>query len=91
MTDNSILKESMESEKHGELFTDDIKHDLLMAEDEEKDDDNSERNKFINAWVAKLVGKDKGKLVNFLPKNRILHTLTIHLIPFFVLLTQDKK
>ncbi|KAL4709830.1 hypothetical protein ACJJTC_001284, partial [Scirpophaga incertulas] len=53
ITDNSILKESMESEKHVMLLADDLKTDLIMA-DEEKDDDNSERNKFVNAWVSKL-------------------------------------
>lgn len=58
MTDNSILKDSMESEKHTLLFNDDIKNDLIMADDE-KDDDNSERNKFVNAWVTRLACKEK--------------------------------
>ncbi|CAH0405793.1 unnamed protein product [Chilo suppressalis] len=53
ITDNSILKESLESEKQVLLLADDLKNDLIMA-DEEKDDDNSERNKFVNAWVSKL-------------------------------------
>lgn len=60
MTDNSILKESMESEKHVILQADDLKNDLIMA-DEEKDDDNSERNKFVNAWVSRLACEKKGK------------------------------
>ncbi|KAH9645818.1 hypothetical protein HF086_012545 [Spodoptera exigua] len=51
MTDNSILKESMESEKQVMILAEDLKTDLIMA-DEEKDDDNSERNKFVNAWVT---------------------------------------
>ncbi|XP_026727805.1 probable E3 ubiquitin-protein ligase HERC2 [Trichoplusia ni] len=50
ITDNSILKESIESEKQVMMLADDLKTDLIMA-DEEKDDDNSERNKFVNAWV----------------------------------------
>lgn len=59
MTDNSILKESMESEKQVMLLADDLKTDLIMA-DEEKDDDNSERNKFVNAWVSRLACEEKG-------------------------------
>lgn len=59
MTDNSILKESMESEKHVMMLADDLKNDLIMA-DEEKDDDNSERNKFVNAWVSRLACEEKG-------------------------------
>lgn len=59
MTDNSILKESMESEKQVMLLADDLKNDLIMA-DEEKDDDNSERNKFVNAWVSRLACEKKG-------------------------------
>ncbi|XP_049884481.1 probable E3 ubiquitin-protein ligase HERC2 isoform X2 [Pectinophora gossypiella] len=58
MTDNSILKESMESEKQVMMLADDLKNDLIMA-DEEKDDDNSERNKFVNAWVSKLACQEK--------------------------------
>ncbi|KAL0895990.1 hypothetical protein ABMA27_011981 [Loxostege sticticalis] len=58
MTDNSILKESMESEKQVMLLADDLKNDLIMA-DEEKDDDNSERNKFVNAWVSRLACEKK--------------------------------
>lgn len=58
MTDNSILKDSMESEKNTLLFTDDIKNDLMA--DDEKDDDHSERTKFVNAWVARLACKEKG-------------------------------
>lgn len=61
MTDNSILKESLESEKQVLLMSEDLKNDLIMA-DEEKDDDNSERNKFVNAWVARLACKEKGEL-----------------------------
>lgn len=60
ITDNSILKESMESEKQVLLLADDLKTDLIMA-DEEKDDDNSERNKFVNAWVSRLACEEKGK------------------------------
>lgn len=59
MTDNSILKESMESEKQVMMLADDLKNDLIMA-DEEKDDDNSERNKFVNAWVSRLACEEKG-------------------------------
>lgn len=59
MTDNSILKESMESEKQVILQADDLKNELFTA-DEEKDDDTSERNKFVNAWVAKLSCQEKG-------------------------------
>lgn len=59
ITDNSILKESMESEKQVLMLADDLKNDLIMA-DEEKDDDNSERNKFVNAWVSKLACEEKG-------------------------------
>ena len=59
ITDNSILKESMESEKQVLLLADDLKTDLIMA-DEEKDDDNSERNKFVNAWVSRLACEEKG-------------------------------
>ncbi|KAJ2946601.1 hypothetical protein O0L34_g12657 [Tuta absoluta] len=58
MTDNSILKESMESEKQVMILADDLKADLILA-DEEKDDDNSERNKFVNAWVSKLACQEK--------------------------------
>ncbi|KAJ0180993.1 hypothetical protein K1T71_003078 [Dendrolimus kikuchii] len=58
MTDNSILKESIESEKQVILQVDDLKNDLIMA-DEEKDDDNSERNKFVNAWVSRLACDEK--------------------------------
>nr|XP_026484631.1 probable E3 ubiquitin-protein ligase HERC2 isoform X1 [Vanessa tameamea] len=58
MTDNSVLKESLESEKQVMLLADDLKNELLVA-DEEKDDDNSERNKFVNAWVAKLACEEK--------------------------------
>lgn len=59
MTDNSLLKESLESEKQVMLMADDLKNELIVA-DEEKDDDNSERNKFVNAWVAKLNCQEKG-------------------------------
>lgn len=59
ITDNSILKESMESEKQVMLLADDFKTDLILA-DEEKDDDNSERNKFVNAWVSRLACEEKG-------------------------------
>ncbi|CAH0722311.1 unnamed protein product, partial [Brenthis ino] len=58
MTDNSVFKESLESEKQVLLLADDLKNDLIVA-DEEKDDDNSERNKFVNAWVAKLACEEK--------------------------------
>ncbi|XP_072935158.1 probable E3 ubiquitin-protein ligase HERC2 [Epargyreus clarus] len=58
ITDNSILKESIESEKQVLLLAEDLKTELIMA-DEEKDDDNSERNKFVNAWVAKLACEEK--------------------------------
>ncbi|CAB3257193.1 unnamed protein product [Arctia plantaginis] len=58
LTENSILKESIESEKQVLLLADEIKTDLIMA-DEEKDDDNSERNKFVNAWVSKLACEEK--------------------------------
>ncbi|GBP72265.1 E3 ubiquitin-protein ligase HERC2 [Eumeta japonica] len=58
MTDNSILKGSVESEKQMLHFADDIKNELFTA-DEEKDDDNSERHKFVNAWVARLGRKEK--------------------------------
>ncbi|XP_045542472.1 probable E3 ubiquitin-protein ligase HERC2 [Papilio machaon] len=58
ITDNSILKESMESEKQVLLQADDLKNELFTA-DEEKDDDTSERNKFVNAWVAKLACQEK--------------------------------
>lgn len=64
MTDNSILKESMESEKQVMLLADDLKTDLIMA-DEEKDDDNSERNKFVNAWVSRLACEKKGNSTLF--------------------------
>lgn len=59
MTDNSVLKESLESEKQVILLAEDLKNELIVA-DEEKDDDNSERNKFVNAWVAKLACEEKG-------------------------------
>lgn len=59
MTDNSVFKESLESEKQVLLLADDLKNELIVA-DEEKDDDNSERNKFVNAWVAKLACEEKG-------------------------------
>lgn len=42
------------------MLADDLKTDLIMA-DEEKDDDNSERNKFVNAWVSRLACQEKGK------------------------------
>lgn len=64
MTDNSNLKDSLESEKLMQM-TEDLKADLIMA-DEEKDDDNSERNKFVNAWVARLACKEKGALALYL-------------------------
>lgn len=60
MTEASVLKESMESEKQVKILADDLKTDLIMA-DEKKDDDNSERNKFVNAWVSKLACDEKGK------------------------------
>lgn len=59
MTDNSVFKESLESEKQVLLLADDLKNELIVA-DEEKDDDNSERNKFVNAWVARLACEEKG-------------------------------
>lgn len=65
ITENSILKESMESEKQVMLLADDIKTDLIMA-DEEKDDDNSERNKFVNAWVSRLACEEKGNITYIL-------------------------
>ncbi|XP_045760290.1 probable E3 ubiquitin-protein ligase HERC2 isoform X8 [Maniola jurtina] len=58
MTDNSVFKESLESEKQVILLAEDLKNELIVA-DEEKDDDNSERNKFVNAWVAKLACEEK--------------------------------
>ncbi|XP_028033518.1 probable E3 ubiquitin-protein ligase HERC2 [Bombyx mandarina] len=58
MTDNSVFKDSIESEKQVILLADDLKNDLIMA-DEEKDDDTSERNKFVNAWVSRLAGEEK--------------------------------
>ncbi|XP_047031157.1 probable E3 ubiquitin-protein ligase HERC2 [Helicoverpa zea] len=58
ITDNSILKESMESEKQVMMLADDLKTDLILA-DEEKDDDNSERNKFVNTWVSRLACEEK--------------------------------
>ncbi|CAH2243797.1 jg12710 [Pararge aegeria aegeria] len=58
MTDNSVLKESLESEKQVILLAEDLKNELIVA-DEEKDDDNSERNKFVNAWVARLACEEK--------------------------------
>lgn len=61
ITDNSILKESIESEKQVMMLADDLKTDLIMA-DEEKDDDNSERNKFVNAWVSRLACDEKGTI-----------------------------
>lgn len=73
MTDNSILKESIESEIQVMLLADDLKNELITA-DEEKDDDNSERNKFVNAWVAKLACEEKGNYLEittyalFLPR-----------------------
>lgn len=77
ITDNSILKESMESEKHGLLFNDDIKNDLIMA-DEEKDDDNSERNKFVNVWVARLACKEKGMFTSLLNFNNLNKSKSIY-------------
>lgn len=59
MTDNSVFKESLESEKQVLLLADDLKNEIVIA-DEEKDDDNSERNKFVNAWVARLACGEKG-------------------------------
>ncbi|CAG9575570.1 unnamed protein product [Danaus chrysippus] len=58
MTDNSVFKESLESEKQVMLLADDLKNEIVIA-DEEKDDDNSERNKFVNAWVARLACGEK--------------------------------
>ncbi|XP_041973907.1 probable E3 ubiquitin-protein ligase HERC2 [Aricia agestis] len=58
ITDNSVLKESLESEKQVMLLADDLKNELIVA-DEEKDDDNSERNKFVNAWVSRLACEEK--------------------------------
>lgn len=60
ITEVSALKESMESEKQTKILAEDLKADLIMA-DEEKDDDNSERNKFVNAWVSKNACEEKGK------------------------------
>lgn len=62
MTDNSVFKESLESEKQVLLLADDLKNELIVA-DEEKDDDNSERNKFVNAWVARLACDEKGTII----------------------------
>ncbi|VVD02571.1 unnamed protein product [Leptidea sinapis] len=57
-TDNSVLKESMESEKQVKSLADDLKNELILA-NEEKDDDSSERNKFVNAWVSRLACEEK--------------------------------
>lgn len=59
ITDNSIFKESMESEKQVMLLADDLKNELIIA-DEEKDDDSSERHKFVNAWVSRMACEEKG-------------------------------
>lgn len=59
MTEPSVLRESLESEKHVRMLADDFKTDLLTA-DEEKDDNSSERNKFVNAWVSRLACDEKG-------------------------------
>ncbi|XP_022131000.2 probable E3 ubiquitin-protein ligase HERC2 [Pieris rapae] len=58
ITDNSIFKESMESEKQVMLLADDLKNELIIA-DEEKDDDSSERHKFVNAWVSRMACEEK--------------------------------
>ncbi|XP_038209104.1 probable E3 ubiquitin-protein ligase HERC2 [Zerene cesonia] len=58
ITDNSVFKESMESEKQVMLLADDLKNELIIA-DEEKDDDSSERNKFVNAWVSRMACEEK--------------------------------
>ncbi|XP_013183359.2 probable E3 ubiquitin-protein ligase HERC2 [Amyelois transitella] len=82
MTDNSILKESMESEKQMMLLADDLKTDLIMA-DEEKDDDNSERNKFVNAWVSRLACQEKDLywlLEEVTPEQQSLTTAVIDFI-----------
>ncbi|KAG7303974.1 hypothetical protein JYU34_010894 [Plutella xylostella] len=83
MTDNSILKESMESEQQFTLYTDDIKNDLILS-DAEKDDDNSERNKFVNAWFAKHGSKGKVKNIGWMLKEVTAeqHNLTISIIDF---------
>ncbi|CAG9110136.1 unnamed protein product [Plutella xylostella] len=83
MTDNSILKESMESEQQFTLYTDDIKNDLIMS-DAEKDDDNSERNKFVNAWFAKHGSKGKVKNIGWMLKEVTAeqHNLTTSIIDF---------
>ncbi|XP_048481969.1 probable E3 ubiquitin-protein ligase HERC2 [Plutella xylostella] len=83
MTDNSILKESMESEQQFTLYTDDIKNDLILS-DAEKDDDNSERNKFVNAWFAKHGSKGKVKNIGWMLKEVTAeqHNLTTSIIDF---------
>ncbi|CAG4926206.1 unnamed protein product [Colias eurytheme] len=58
ITDNSVFKESMESEKQVMLLADDLKNELIIA-DEEKDDDSSERHKFVNAWVSRMACEEK--------------------------------
>ncbi|KAG6464463.1 hypothetical protein O3G_MSEX014531 [Manduca sexta] len=81
MTDNSILKESMESEKQVILLADDLKNDLIMA-DEEKDDDNSERNKFVNAWVSRLACEEKDLYWLLEEVTQEQQSLTIAIIDF---------
>ncbi|XP_052754599.1 probable E3 ubiquitin-protein ligase HERC2 isoform X2 [Galleria mellonella] len=82
MTDNSVLKESMESEKQVMLLADDLKNDLIMA-NEEKDDDNSERNKFVNAWVSRLACEEKDlywMLEEVTPEQQSLTTAVIDFV-----------
>lgn len=59
MTEPLVLRESLESEKQVRMLADDFKTDLITA-DEEKDDDTSERNRFVNTWVSKLACDEKG-------------------------------
>ncbi|CAK1599489.1 unnamed protein product [Parnassius mnemosyne] len=82
ITDNSVLKESIESEKQVMLLADDLKNQLITA-DEEKDDDNSERNKFVNAWVAKLACEEKDlywMLEEVTPEQQTLTTAIIDFV-----------
>lgn len=62
MTEPLVLRESLESEKQVRMLADDFKTDLITA-DEEKDDDTSERNKFVNAWVSRLACDEKGTYI----------------------------
>ncbi|XP_022827451.1 probable E3 ubiquitin-protein ligase HERC2 [Spodoptera litura] len=86
MTDNSIFKESMESEKQVMILADDLKTDLIMA-DEEKDDDNSERNKFVNAWVSRLACDEKDLYWLLEEVTQEQQALTVAIIDF--VMTED--